>query len=340
MRVYLPLIKGGSSGVPTNRTPVTTNCQIALAEDTSATIDLGTVVSDPDGDPLTFSIQAAPAHGTATFNQRTLTYAPAANFASSDLVIYRVTDGRGASVQGTIGITVTPVNDPPIVMLTASPIAGTAPLPPTFTINANDPDGDLLTYTWAFGDGAIASTPDSMSHRYGHVGVYTAMVTVSDGQTSASASQVVTINRRSDGLPDDPETIAPPLDVTVATNIFSATEFLYTGDRPIQTGVTSGTIEARRVGLDGIISTIAGVAGQLCAPATDPCGDDGLAARAKLTNPYGLAVGQDGSLYVSEFINHRIRRISPDGFITTIAGTGKSCSGQIEGACGDTSPAP
>ena len=66
-------------------------------------------------------------------------------------------------------------------------------------------------------------------------------------ETSASASQVITINRRTDGLPDDPATIAPPLDDTVPTNIFSATEFLYTGINPIQTGVVPGTFEAHRV---------------------------------------------------------------------------------------------
>ena len=134
-----------------------------------------------------------------------------------------------------------------MVTLMTDIVSGTAPLTPTFTVNADDPDGDPLTYTWAFGDGAIASIPDSTSHRYDHVGVYTVMVTVSDGQTSASASQVITINRRTDGLPDDPATIAPPLDDTVPTNIFSATEFLYTGINPIQTGVVPGTFEAHRV---------------------------------------------------------------------------------------------
>lgn len=47
-------------------------------------------------------------------------------------------------------------------------------------------------------------------------------------------------------LPPDPATVAPPLDLSVATNIATATEFLYTGSNPIQTGVAPGTIEARR----------------------------------------------------------------------------------------------
>jgi RHS repeat-associated protein len=48
------------------------------------------------------------------------------------------------------------------------------------------------------------------------------------------------------GLPPDPSTVAPPLDPTVVTPMGKATEFLYTGPNPIQTGVAPGTIEARR----------------------------------------------------------------------------------------------
>lgn len=48
-------------------------------------------------------------------------------------------------------------------------------------------------------------------------------------------------------LPPDPATVAPPLDPTAVTTLGPATEFLYTGANPIQTGVAAGTIEHRRV---------------------------------------------------------------------------------------------
>ncbi|MCA1805466.1 MAG: hypothetical protein LC646_09065 [Xanthomonadaceae bacterium] len=48
-------------------------------------------------------------------------------------------------------------------------------------------------------------------------------------------------------LPPDPSSIAPPLDQTVATNMFSATRFLYTGSNPIQRDVAPDTIEESRV---------------------------------------------------------------------------------------------
>jgi len=52
-------------------------------------------------------------------------------------------------------------------------------------------------------------------------------------------------------------------------------------------------------------------------------GDGGLAAQAKLDNPSGLAIDRDGNLYISEFVNNRIRRVDAKSkVITTIAGNG------------------
>ena len=48
-------------------------------------------------------------------------------------------------------------------------------------------------------------------------------------------------------IPPDPSTVAPPLDPTVPTTMITATEFLYTGPQPIQTGVTPGTMDPERV---------------------------------------------------------------------------------------------
>ncbi len=47
-------------------------------------------------------------------------------------------------------------------------------------------------------------------------------------------------------LPPDPGSIAPPLDPTVATNLFVSTEFLYVGTSPVQTGMAAEIIEPRR----------------------------------------------------------------------------------------------
>jgi RHS repeat-associated protein len=79
----------------------------------------------------------------------------------------------------------------------------------------------------------------------------------------------------------------------------------------------------RRVGPDGIITTMAGT-GQNCNPHTDPCGDGGPATQARFHDPFDLTLGPDGSLYVAEEQNDRLRVIRPDGLIFTLAGTGES----------------
>ena len=74
--------------------------------------------------------------------------------------------------------------------------------------------------------------------------VITVVATDAAGNTSAVVRNVT---RETEPLPPDPSAVAPPLDRTVATTMAAATEFLYTGANPIQTGVASGTIDAKRV---------------------------------------------------------------------------------------------
>jgi uncharacterized protein (TIGR03437 family) len=50
-------------------------------------------------------------------------------------------------------------------------------------------------------------------------------------------------------------------------------------------------------------------------------GDGGLATAALLSGPAGVAPAPDGTLYITEYSNSRIRKVAPNGIITTIAGT-------------------
>jgi streptogramin lyase len=52
-------------------------------------------------------------------------------------------------------------------------------------------------------------------------------------------------------------------------------------------------------------------------------GDGGLAIQAELDNPYGIVRGPEGALYICDMNNHVIRKISREGVISTVAGTGK-----------------
>ena len=74
----------------------------------------------------------------------------------------------------------------------------------------------------------------------------------------------------------------------------------------------------RKVSTAGIITTIAGdgTAGGL--------GDGGAATAAQLSQPVGLTIDASGNLYVAEHGGHRIRKITPAGIISTVAGSGVS----------------
>jgi RHS repeat-associated protein len=88
----------------------------------------------------------------------------------------------------------------------------------------------------------------------------------------------------------------------------------------------------RKVDPKGIITTVAGTGERGFG------GDGGPATQAKLNQPYGVRVGPDGSLYIADEWNNRIRRVGTDGIITTVAGNGTGCDPRTA-PCGDGGPA-
>jgi uncharacterized repeat protein (TIGR01451 family) len=72
----------------------------------------------------------------------------------------------------------------------------------------------------------------------------------------------------------------------------------------------------RKVAPNGIITTVAGNGTRGYA------GDSGSATNAALNNPYGVAADGLGNLYIGDTENQRVRRVSANGTITTVAGTG------------------
>jgi RHS repeat-associated protein len=75
-------------------------------------------------------------------------------------------------------------------------------------------------------------------------------------------------------------------------------------------------LRIRRVGTDGIITTVAGNG------SWGFSGDGGPATQASITYADGVAVAPDGSIYLTDYYTHRIRRVGPDGIITTVVGNG------------------
>lgn len=93
----------------------------------------------------------------------------------------------------------------------------------------------------------------------------------------------------------------------------------------------AGNRRIRRVAPNGTISTVAGSGVQGFS------GDGGPAALATLNRPTSVLVDPAGNLYIADSSNHRIRRVSPGGTITTVAGNGLAGFGGDGGPAGGAS---
>ncbi|MCL6396484.1 tandem-95 repeat protein [Pectobacterium carotovorum subsp. carotovorum] len=176
---------------------------IAQGGSLSVTVPAGTF-TDPDGDTLTLS--ATLADGTAlpswlSFNPATGTFSgtPANGDVGSLTIKVTATDGSNASVSTTFGLTVTNVNDAPVVSgtIAAQSIAQGGSLNVTVPAGTfTDPDGDTLTLSATLADGTAlpawlsfnpATGTFSGTPASGDIGNLTIKVTATDG-SSASVS--------------------------------------------------------------------------------------------------------------------------------------------------------
>jgi sugar lactone lactonase YvrE len=136
---------------------------------------------------------------------------------------------------------------------------------------------------------------DTGNHRIRRVGT--------DGiiRTIVGTSQTYPIQ---DGLKADQSAISAPVSVAV-----DGTGVIYIADG-------DNDVRVRKVGLDGILTTLAGTGDRGFS------GDGGPAAKAQLNEPAGLAIDGNGNVYVSDNLNRRVRIITPDQVIQTFAGNG------------------
>lgn len=183
-----------------NRPPVAQSEALDTAEDTAAAIVLTGV--DPNGDSLAFTVVSPPSHGSLSGTAPSLVYTPEPNYFGPDVVTFTASDGELSSEPATIDISVTSVNDAPVLARPAdqTTIEG-ADVQVTF--GASDIDSEFLTFT-ASGlpaglhldeaSGTVTGAPTT-------VGTSSVTVTVSDGDLSDSTSFTWTVTPRPDTTP-------------------------------------------------------------------------------------------------------------------------------------------
>jgi len=183
-------------GTVTNTPPVANEQPISTAEDTPVSITL--TGSDPDGDPLTFSVISSPAHGTLSGNAPDLVYTPWSNYFGADVFTFVANDGMSNSLEAVVNINVTPVNDAPVADGNLNLVLnedGNI----NFMLPVSDVDNDILTLVVKanLSHGALSGEVPNLTYTPdpGFFGVDSFNYTVSDGLAESNEAQVFfTIN--------------------------------------------------------------------------------------------------------------------------------------------------
>jgi len=102
----------------------------------------------------------------------------------------------------------------------------------------------------------------------------------------------------------------------------------------------TGAHRVRKVSPDGTITSLAGIGGPRCSSASNclPLGDGDLAVKTALSYPIGVAVDGVGNVFIADSGNARVRKVSPDGIISTVAGNGTPMWYPIDGGLAINTP--
>jgi len=175
-----------------------------------------------------------------------------------------------------------------------------------------------LSYLWQI-DGVSQSAQTNQSLNFTNVqwsdaGSFRMVITNNYGSvTSRVATMTV-------GVP--PSIVSQPSNQTVVAGSNGVLDVQAVGD-----GVFSYQWQFNGTNLPPVIATVAGNG------TNGFSGDGGLATNAQISGPYGVAADKAGNVYISDYSNHRVRKVDANGIITTIAGTGTA------GATGNGGPA-
>jgi uncharacterized protein (TIGR03437 family) len=191
--------------------------------------------------------------------------------------------------------------------------------PPTGTNNIQVPGYTITEAAAGMGTGLAV---DSAGNLYVANGSNLVLKVAPTGKMSTAAGGGPYSPFLGDGGPATNATLSDPLGVAVdnAGDIYIA---------------DTGNNRIRKVSTNGTISTVAGPGS-----AGGPLGDGGSATSATLNEPTGVAVDSAGDIFIADYRNSRVRKVSPDGTITTVAGNGKTAApGGSLASLGDGVPA-
>jgi|GEM_PF-500003 len=256
---------------------------------------------------------------SGTSSQQTFVSSTQNTYAKAGTYTVTLTITNGAGTTTTVTNTVTVVNPPAPSNVTILSSYGLQPTLVNFAVAAIGVAP--YTYVWNFGDTITAGTDPknpltsaTIAHQYASTGTYNVQVTITDslGQ-STTASATVSVSSSGLSLLAGSVGGAGAVDATGTAARFNGpygTAMDSAGNLYIVDKISS-TI--RKMTAAGVVTTLAGTAGQT--------GNvDATGSAARFNQPTGLAIDASGTLYVADSGNNTIRKVSPTGVVTTLAG--------------------
>lgn len=190
-------IAGVASAQTSNQAPVAQNDTTTTNEDTPVTIAVLANDTDADGNTLSVASVTTATKGAVAISGTGVVYTPNANANGSDTFTYVASDGT-LTAMGTVTVTITPVNDPPVAISdTVTVTKDTAKLI-TVLSNDTDVDGDVLTVASvslpAHGTAVITDgTKVTYTPAAGYLGTDSFTYVVSDGSLVSATTVAITV---------------------------------------------------------------------------------------------------------------------------------------------------
>jgi hypothetical protein len=173
-----------------NTAPVAHGQAVTTYEETSVGIVL--TATDVEGDSLTYTIVAAPAHGSLSGTAPSLTYTPNSNYSGLDSFTFKANDGQADSNVATVSITVGETNDAPVA--NAQTVTVSEDTVVAISLTATDPDGDVLTYSIVSSpaNGNLSGTPPNVTYtpNSNYSGFDSFTFKANDGQADSNVATV------------------------------------------------------------------------------------------------------------------------------------------------------
>jgi len=229
-----------------NEAPTAVAQSVTTAEDTALPVTLAG--TDPDNNPLVYSIVAGPAHGTLSGTAPNVIYTPGENYNGQDSFSFKVNDGKADSAAATVSLSVTAVNDAPVANNQNATTAEDTGKP--IVLTGSDVDGDSIVFLLVTSPmhGTLSGTPPNINYlpSANYTGPDSFTFKANDGKAdSATASVSMNVTPVNDAPVASAQSISTAEDVAKAILLSAAdadeNPLIYTVTTPPAHGSLTGT---------------------------------------------------------------------------------------------------